>query len=211
VDEISMVPEIFDKFFLTLKKLLPNMNFIIAGDYRQLLPVKDRVGGVDYKNSVALWELCNGNRIQLSKCRRSDDTLFNLCKAENIKHVKQSQFSNAFTDVHLSFLNQTRKDTNEQMMKKKVEESNELTQSAAQLPLLLAKLHYDPNSQDVQLLAGTPIMARVTHKQLDIFNNETFIIDSINYDNKTINIYDETNERTFPVLFHDFQKFCCVA
>ena len=41
-------------------------------------------------DSLALYELCDGNRLQLSTCRRSDDTLFNMCKFENIMKVNKS-------------------------------------------------------------------------------------------------------------------------
>ena len=41
IDEISMVHEIFYKFFIGLKRMLPEIRFIIAGDFEQLLPVKD--------------------------------------------------------------------------------------------------------------------------------------------------------------------------
>ena len=39
IDEISMVHEIFYKFFIGLKKMVPELRFIIAGDFEQLLPV----------------------------------------------------------------------------------------------------------------------------------------------------------------------------
>ena len=78
-----MVQEIYYKFFIYLKRANPKIKFIIAGDFEQLLPVKDRVTKCDYKNSLALHELCDGNKLQLTKCRRSDDTLFNMLLPEN--------------------------------------------------------------------------------------------------------------------------------
>ena len=44
VDEISMAPEIFYKYFTMIKKFRPDIKLIIAGCYAQLLPVKDRIG-----------------------------------------------------------------------------------------------------------------------------------------------------------------------
>ena len=38
-----MMSEMFYKFFIVLKRMLPDIKFIIAGDFAQLLPVKDRV------------------------------------------------------------------------------------------------------------------------------------------------------------------------
>ena len=44
VDEISMIPEMFYKFFCIIRRLKPDIKFIIAGDFEQLLPVNDRIG-----------------------------------------------------------------------------------------------------------------------------------------------------------------------
>ena len=32
-DEMSMTPEVFYKFFITLKRVRPDLQFIMAGDY----------------------------------------------------------------------------------------------------------------------------------------------------------------------------------
>jgi hypothetical protein len=92
IDEISLVCELFYKYVLVLKRALPTTQFIISGDFEQLLPVKDRVGvDCDYKNSNALHELCNGNRIQLSTCRRADSILFDLVAPTNIPNLKKER------------------------------------------------------------------------------------------------------------------------
>ena len=88
IDEISMVCEHFYKFFITLKRLKPDLKFIIAGDFLQLLPVNDRVL-CDYKKSPAMYELCDGQRLQLSRCRRADDELFNLTSPDNINKLRK--------------------------------------------------------------------------------------------------------------------------
>ena len=73
IDEISMLQEIFYKFFIMIKRIKPNLKFIIAGDFKQLPPVKDNIGeSFNYSQSQALLELCDFNKVQLSKCRRSD-------------------------------------------------------------------------------------------------------------------------------------------
>ena len=35
-DEMSMTPELFYKFFITLKRVRQDLQFIVAGDYNQL-------------------------------------------------------------------------------------------------------------------------------------------------------------------------------
>ena len=109
VDEISMCHELFYKFFITLKRVRPELKFIIAGDFLQLLPVNDRVD-CDYKTSPALFELCDGIRLQLAKCRRADDTLFNKCNPDTIKYLKISDFNkandNLLYNTNLCFTNE---------------------------------------------------------------------------------------------------------
>ena len=124
IDEISMVPEIFYKYFCIIKRFKPNIKFIIAGDFDQCLPVKDRVGICDYKNSCCLYELVDGNRLELTRCRRSDDTLFNMLKPENIGNIKSDDFNNKFTDRHITLTNLMRIKINELMMKKKARIQN---------------------------------------------------------------------------------------
>ena len=80
IDEISMVPEMFYKFFITLKKLQPDAKFIVAGGFEQLLPVNDRVRNCNYKQSNVLNELCDGNR---SSCLNVDEAT-----EECIMHVE---------------------------------------------------------------------------------------------------------------------------
>ena len=74
----------------------------------QLLPVKDRVEDCNYKNSLALHELCDGNRLELTKCRRSDATLFNMLLPENICKIKKTDFKNTMTNRHICFTNKKR-------------------------------------------------------------------------------------------------------
>lgn len=74
VDEISMVREMFYKVFLSIKAM-SDIKFIIAGDWRQIEPVNDRAE-FNYKDSLALLELCDANKLELTQCRRSDDKLF---------------------------------------------------------------------------------------------------------------------------------------
>ena len=52
-----MVQEVFYKFLVYLRRLLPDLKFIVAGDFAQLLPAKDRLKNCSYQNSVALREI----------------------------------------------------------------------------------------------------------------------------------------------------------
>ena len=76
--------------------------------------------------------------------------------------------------------------------------------------LSLSKLDYDDNSQDVNLISGTPIIARKNCKELDIFNNETFMVEEIRHKHKIIVIVDDDG-LTYDIKFEEFQKLFYVA
>ena len=96
---------------------------------------------VDYFNSPALFDLCGGNRLELTKCRRSDDECFNKVHPRNICNLKESSFNNKFTSRHLCFTNKKRISINKMMM------DSEATRKKGKIPLRLDKLPYDKNSQ----------------------------------------------------------------
>ncbi len=84
----------FINFLMTIKKIRPDIKFIISGDYNQLKPINDRISiYTDYSNSHGLFELADYKKLQLTKCRRADDTLYNLIKLDNIPNVKPSDFT----------------------------------------------------------------------------------------------------------------------
>ena len=84
IDEISMLSELFYNYFIALKQIRKDIKFIIAGDFAQLLPVNERIENANYKDTIALYELIDFNILQLTKCRGSDDLLFNLLLPDNI-------------------------------------------------------------------------------------------------------------------------------
>jgi hypothetical protein len=73
-------------------KQLKNCKLIISGDFNQLDVIHD-LQKYNYTDASILKELCDINIIQLSKCRRSDDTLFNLIAQilKNLTLIKKIQ------------------------------------------------------------------------------------------------------------------------
>ncbi len=202
IDEISMVPEIFYKYFCIIKRLKPNIKFIIAGDFDQCLPVKDRVGECDYKNSFCLYELVEGNRLELTNCRRSDDTLFKMLLPENIDKIEATDFKHDFTTRHITLSNKKRIKINQIIM-------DEITRRKTRF-LELKKLPFDPNSQDVKLYKNMPVISRRNAIKYDIVNNETFIISQIDFQNEIITVTDNC-EKIVDVPFKMFQTMFYVA
>lgn len=195
VDEISMVKEIFYSIFTTIKRVKPSIKFILSGDWRQLDPVCDRAN-FDYKNSRALYEVCDGNRLELTKCRRSDTELFELSlnvlsiiPGKNFHRHEKYQRAICFT-------NNKRIELNHFWMHK-------ISTKRKQKYLTVEKLEYDPNSQDMRIYKTLPIIARVNNKQYDIVNNETFTVKDIKGDKNVIITDGEIDKN---IELKDFNK-----
>ena len=186
-----------------LKSKKPNIKFIIVGDFNQLKPVKDRVQ-CNYKQCLPLIDLCDCNRLELSICRRSDDTLFNMCKFKNIMNIKKSNFNSKQTSKCISFLHKTRIEINNKCMNEKIKKYKEKA-------LRWEKNKFDPHSQDVKLLPGMPIICKKNCKKLEIFNNETFTIKEIDFDNDIIIIENDTKINIFNIKSKDFQIYFYLA
>jgi hypothetical protein len=165
--------------------------------------VNDRIGVCDYKHSPALYELCDGDRIQLSKCRRANDELFNLCNPENIHKVKKTQFNKShggFYYTNICYTNRKRIEINEIMMKKFIEKENKILkdQKKKQLvPLIIKKKEKDEYGQDLMLVHNMPIIAKCGNDKFDIMNNKTFKI--IKIDSNDIHIIDDAKVRDSPI------------
>ena len=210
IDECSMMKEVNYKLLSIIKSFKPDTKFIISGDFEQLKPVKDIVGDRTqsyYQDSNILYELCSGNRLTLTTCRRSDDKLFNLC--QDVKALSADQFNNKLQKHHICFTNKKRQEINQNHMK-----AVRLTRKKRGLEL--KALNYDENSQDVELFSEMLIMASKNQpvvkygddkEKLDVFNNEMFTIKKINISN--IEIFNKCTSLIVPI--DEFQRCFYVA
>ena len=175
VDEISMVKEVFYEILLSMKHFNPDLKFIICGDFNQLAPVKDIVNEKIYETSRALYELVDGCKLQLVKCRRSDSVLFDLCiKIINKESINIKKFeTRTLTYLNVCYTNEVRRAINNECMKRYLDEHKPTK------IITILKLEYDDNSQEYQLAAGMPIIARKTSSSSDVCNNEIFKVDKI--------------------------------
>ena len=213
IDEVSMMSEKFYKFFLVLRKMRPDIKVIVSGDFSQLLPVCDRIGDCDYENSPALHELCNGQRIKLTTCRRANSELFDLCNPISINKVNISQFGTKLSNMNICFTNDKRKEINERIMNEMI--TNKQTEQRAKkqaMPLIieLKKSTTDSNSQTVRLMTGMPIIARKTvdNENNSFANNQMFKISKVS--TEFITIIDE-NEGLQEIETEDFINLFYVA
>jgi ATP-dependent exoDNAse (exonuclease V) alpha subunit len=188
VDEISMVKEIFYSYFLFLKRLKKNVKFIIAGDFNQLLPVKDRAR-YDYENSVAFHELIDSNKVTLTKCRRANDEFFNLTAPENVMKLTGKEFGKKLTDRNICYTNEKRKEINKQLMEK----HGKLKKTRGYEIKEIKGLAYDKNSQDMILYKGLPVIARMNNRKLNLINNDEFYVERIG--GKDVKLVNQFNKQ----------------
>ena len=140
--------------------------------------------------------------IQLTKCRRSDDTLFNMLLKHNIGKIIAKDFPEEFTQRHLCFTNDVRKKANNIMMEQHAKNARKKKTAILELPAL----DYSQNSQDVKLTAGTPLIARVNHRDHDLNNNEMWVITKINKTKGTVSMKEEDGDRTMEIDNDEMQK-----
>lgn len=204
IDEISMVKEVFYRFFTLLKRYAPNLKFIIIGDYDQLKPVKDKYTG-DYRNSPALHHLCDGNRISLEKCRRSDNALFELYDGvrRETKDVDISQFPvNELTSLNIAYTHNTRKNVNKVCMDKFVGNKQFL---------FCSRLERNHKTQDVKIFEGMPIVSYKNDDKLDIYNSEVFSVHAIDTEKNTFSIMHNDEElffRSVDFKYYFYPAYC---
>ena len=121
---------------------------------------------------------------------------------KKLNNIKRKDFKNKMTNRHIAFTNKKRMAINKMEMDKTIKQKKVKA-------LELEGLCYDPNSQDVRLCAGMPVIARKNSKELNIFNNETFIIKSIKLKDNIIVVFDEGREQEVPIP--EFTKMFNVA
>lgn len=206
IDEISMMKEKFYNMFVSIKKIKPTVKFIITGDFKQFKPVKDTWDG-DYKNSAALFELCDGNRLQLSKNRRSDEKLYNICK--NVNDVNIQNFPvREKTYLNIAYRHKTRIRINKECIERFIKE-NKIKHCIS-----IDKDEKNPKTQDVKIFNGLPVICHKTRNtekaKADgafFLNSERFRVES--FDAKSIVMYG--NGREFKISISEFHTYFFVG
>lgn len=207
VDEISMVREYFYQMLIAVKYYNPDIKFIISGDFKQLPPVNDRINKV-YERTRALFELSGGNKLLMSKCRRSNSELFNIC--ENVSRGKQIDTSlfafKNLTDLNVCFTNETRHQINKTCSERFIRKTK------PEKILDYKGLSYDKNTSDFKVCIGMPVIARLNSKASGFCNNETFNVKDIS-DTEIMLNNDLKNEIKIPVEKFNkmFQLAFCIT
>jgi hypothetical protein len=202
IDEISMMKEKFYNMFISIKKINPKVKFIITGDFKQLEPVKDTWHG-DYKNSAGLFELCDGNRLQLSKNRRSDEKLYNICKNVNAINITNFPVKEK-TFLNIAYCHKTRIRVNKECVERFIKE-NSITDF-----ITLEKNVKNPKTQDLKIFKGLPVVCHKTRNTAKakaenqfFLNSERFMVSNVD-DN---NIFLNGNGREIKISVSEFHTY----
>jgi 5-methylcytosine-specific restriction endonuclease McrA len=169
IDEKSLVKEGFWKQILQIKHRFPKSRFVVCGDWAQLPPVGDRLTDVSYENSKAMWEICDGNMVEITHCRRMNkegQKLFDMCRDVNAVNLKQ--FPKLELERSLAYTNSVRKAVNARWMEKNSKGKEFITVPAV--------AGMEKHTQESRIFVGLPVIAIDTDKKLNIVNAEEFVV-----------------------------------
>ena len=195
IDEVSMMSERFYRLFLIIKKCFPHLKFNISGDFTQLPPIKDDWIG-DYEDTRALFELCDGNKLILTKSRRADKKLDEICDNVNDINIRQFPYTK-LTMLNLAYTHKTRKEVNINCMEEFIKTHKK--------PTIDIQASSHKSSQDIKLCEGMPVICYKTDKRYDIFNNETYTVEKITASVIIMAIPDTEYKITIPI--NEFNKY----
>ena len=146
-------------------------------------------------------QLVGGNRLMLTKCRRSDDILFNLCLKVLDDTLDASEFNNKICRRGICYTNKKRILKNKESNERHYEEKKKKQKGTLKF-VRIEKNETDENSQDMMLFSEVQLISHVNNKELDICNGECFEVKQVKKD--TIIISDGVDERI--INFEDVKK-----
>ena len=183
VDEYGMLSSEFYRLLLFIKRYVPEICIIVAGDITQLAPVGDRYHG-EYDTS-ALHYIVDGNKMEFKTCHRSDKRLFNLYT--NLDNINIDDFRpKEKTQLNICYIHTTRKRINQEM---------NILFSKNKEVIKVEKNEKKKNTQEGMIYEGCPIVAFENKKT--ILNKKVWICNSDDYIIKKIDIVKETFTITF--------------
>lgn len=195
IDEVSMMGSYFYKMCLQIKAMVPQLKFIISGDFGQLPPVLDSWEG-DYSESSALWNLCGGNRLLLRKCRRSNRELFD--RYNNVEMIRAADFPvTRQTFLNIAYTHETRIRVNQRCQSRFTSLANFT---------IISKDPQNLHSQDVRLCPGLPLVCFRTAKKYNILNSERFVVKAFDDKFVTLEKHGHEDEEYFEIPLTKFQK-----
>ncbi|KAI9326614.1 hypothetical protein BDR26DRAFT_941086 [Obelidium mucronatum] len=170
IDEVGMLrATIYEILYYV--KLQTKVKFVLVGDYKQLGGVERNNRKYNYLNTMALKELVDYSITELLINHRSDNSVTVLF--DIVHTLNPSDFDNKhlFTRVNLAYTHNKRKQINEIMMQRDKLKKKKMLRIEAN--------NDDPNSQDVLLMVGSPVISNRNYKKLGLVNSATFVVKKI--------------------------------
>ena len=213
VDEVGMIRMEMWKFILLLRQTYPELMIILIGNDWQARPIEkegdERFNDFNYFESDLLGSIVNWGRVELTEMFRYDKELWDWSGnfylngvTDGLRAIEKSYDANA---THMCFYNNTRKAVNKKIMRA---ESVRYPHS-----FFLYNEHDNTHADDVWIYSSLPVMCVSANSKLDIFNSETFVVESCDEGRTIIKMKRERQKRLGEVLevpVGDFHKhFVC--
>lgn len=164
ISEVFMIPSVIMGHLSKIKEQFPYIKFICEGDPTQNRPVKEE--NINWLKTKLLYNLCNGNLIQLTINKRNDET-------ENyekiLDDIRLDEWKYEFRPpqrVNICRTNAMRVTLNDTLMDKKH-------------GIFISKNKNNKYSQDIWLTLDTPVQCVKNDKKLGIKNGKFYTIHSI--------------------------------
>ena len=211
IDEVSMIGQFLWRRLVALKKQM-KAYFLLLGDYRQVPPVEEGET-FDYFNSSAMKFLSNYQKVEFVERQRYDEPLWyfaedvyerQLTDMSKVNTIRTIDDRFLITTTNICYYNNTRKYLNARLNKFAAKGKETYT---------VEFQSEDPKAkqQTAILYAGLPIISHANNKKLDMVNNETFTVYSV--DEETVvavskRVVDGVEEEhAVSIATNDFHKY----
>ena len=197
VDEIGMVSSYLLRFLYLAKLNNSHLKFILVGHSWQLKPVKEK----PHLDTQCIKFLADHNKLELIINKRFDKDLADIANKWYLTgEIDLKKFGKKTCKKNLCYTNKTRKQINDNLMKKYKRKKH------LELPLDMkyeVKGEKEPESQDMILTIGTPVIARKTDLKYKIAKNKSYTVVDFDKRKKIIEVdckdkkiwdYDEFRE-----------------
>jgi len=169
VDEYSMIPEQIYAILLNRKINNPLSELILSGDDRQIAFIPLNIDRediqlnkpliVDVSNSEVFKFLCDHNKLQLTECRRADDTFYKYCLQG--RYSKLCDLRIGQTLVNITKTNKLR-----------IKLNHKINSRFAKGKKVLATIEYE--DQNIDIVEGSRWIVKESNKKLGLIKNDFY-------------------------------------
>lgn len=197
VDEKSMIGSKLLGFMSLAKRLNPDLKVCFFGDWTQLEPVGEEHR--DFESCQLYKTLCDFNHLSLTITKRYELPLQKL-RDECYKQGRLVELlPSEDCDINLCYFVSTTKIVNHRVMERRAKANKKFVC----VPAIVG----DARTQDLKLHKNTPVYARINDRNMNVYNNEKYLVHSWNKSEITL----KNEVHSFISKIDDFQKTFLVA